>query len=150
MKKVSLDTWIQLIGMLGVLGGLIFVGLEMQQNQRIALAAQQTARVELFSNMVNSLTQVKINYQSANMTDGEFDPQRNVTHQLLWIFENDYLQSSLGLMDEGIWQSKQRVMLGNFSRCGNEVFLQRKSSLDKDLVALINAAMPDGCVYKEK
>ena len=100
--------------------------------------------------MVNSLTQVKINYQSANMTDGEFDPQRNVTHQLLWIFENDYLQYSLGLMDEGIWQSKQRVMLGNFSRCGNEVFLQRKSSLDKDLVALINAAMPDGCVYKEK
>lgn len=150
MKRVSLDTWIQLIGMLGVLGGLIFVGLEMQQNQRIALAAQQTARVELFSNMVNSLTQVKINYQSANMTDGEFDPQRNVTHQLLWIFENDYLQYSLGLMDEGIWQSKQRVMLGNFSRCGNEVFLQRKSSLDKDLVALINAAMPDGCVYKEK
>jgi hypothetical protein len=150
LKRVSLDTWIQLIGMLGVLGGLIFVGLEMQQNQRIALAAQQTARVELFSNMVNSLTQVKINYQSANMTDGEFDPQRNVTHQLLWIFENDYLQYSLGLMDEGIWQSKQRVMLGNFSRCGNEVFLQRKSSLDKDLVALINAAMPDGCVYKEK
>lgn len=150
MKRVSLDTWIQLIGMLGVLGGLIFVGLEMQQSQRIALAAQQTARVELFSNMVNSLTQVKINYQSANMTDGEFDPQRNVTHQLLWIFENDYLQYSLGLMDEGIWQSKQRVMLGNFSRCGNEVFLQRKSSLDKELVALINAAMPDGCVYKEK
>ena len=48
MKKVSLDTWIQLSGMLGLLGGLIFVGLEMQQNQRIALAAQQTARVELF------------------------------------------------------------------------------------------------------
>ena len=53
MKKISLDTWIQLVGMLSVLGGLIFVGFEMQQNQRIALAAQQTARVELFSNMVN-------------------------------------------------------------------------------------------------
>ena len=53
-------------------------------------------------------------------------------------------------MDEGIWQSKLRVMLGNFSRCGNEVFLQRKSLLDKDLVALINAAMPDDCIHKEK
>lgn len=91
MKRVSLDTWIQLLGMVGLLGGLIFVGFEMQQNQRIALAAQQIARVELFSNMVNSLTQVKINYQSANMADAEFNPQRNVTHQLLWIFENDYL-----------------------------------------------------------
>ena len=150
MKRVSLDTWIQLSGMIGLLGGLIFVGLEMQQNQRIALAAQQTARVELFSNMVNSLTESGVNYRTLSTTEDEFDPQRNVAHQLLWIFEKDYLQYSLGLMDEGIWQSKLRVMLGNFSRCGNEVFLQRKSSLDEDLVALINAAMPDDCIRKEK
>ena len=150
MRKVSLDAWIQLSGMIGLLGGLIFVGLEMQQNQRIALAAQQTARVELFSNMVNSLTESGVNYQSLNTADEVFDPQRNVRHQLLWIFENDYLQYSLGLMDESIWQSKLRVMLGNFSRCGNEVFLQRKSSLDEDLVALINAAIPDDCIHKEK
>ena len=32
MRKVSLDTWIQLIGMLGVLSGLVFVGLEMRQS----------------------------------------------------------------------------------------------------------------------
>ena len=150
MRKVSLDTWIQLSGMIGLLGGLIFVGLEMQQNQRIALAAQQTSRVELFSNMVNSLTESGVNYRPSSATEEEFDPQRNVAHQLLWIFENDYLQYSLGLMDEGIWQSKLRVMLGNFSRCGNEVFLQRKSSLDEDLVALINAAIPDDCIHEEK
>ena len=44
MKKVSLDTWIQLLGMIGVLGGLVFVGLEMQQSQRIAIASQVQAR----------------------------------------------------------------------------------------------------------
>ena len=44
MKKISLDTWIQLIGMLGVLGGLVFVGLEMQQSQRIALADTEQRR----------------------------------------------------------------------------------------------------------
>ena len=37
--KVSFDAWIQLLGMIGVLGGLIFVGLEMRQTQTIALAA---------------------------------------------------------------------------------------------------------------
>ena len=47
MKKVSLDTWIQLLGMIGLLGGLVFVGLEMQQNQTIALAAQANARTEM-------------------------------------------------------------------------------------------------------
>ena len=40
MKKVSLDTWIQLVGMLGIMGSLVFVGLEMRQTQRIALASQ--------------------------------------------------------------------------------------------------------------
>ena len=47
MKRVSLDTWIQLVGMLGVLGGLVFVGLEMRQSQLIAIGAQQQARAEL-------------------------------------------------------------------------------------------------------
>ena len=42
--KVSFDTWIQLLGMIGVLGGLIFVGLQMRQTQTIALAAQANAR----------------------------------------------------------------------------------------------------------
>ena len=44
MKKVSLDTWIQLLGMVGLLGGLIFVGLEMKQSQTIAVAGQTQAR----------------------------------------------------------------------------------------------------------
>ena len=39
MKKVSLDTWIQLLGMNGLLGGLIFFGLKMKQPQIVALAA---------------------------------------------------------------------------------------------------------------
>ena len=54
MKKVSLDTWIQLLGMVGLLGGLIFVGLEMKQSQIIALAAQQQSRTENFINILNS------------------------------------------------------------------------------------------------
>ena len=42
--KVSFEIWVQLLGMIGVLGGLIFVGLEMQQSQRIAIAGQIQAR----------------------------------------------------------------------------------------------------------
>ena len=40
MKKISLDSWVQLIGMLSVVAGLVFVGLEMQQSQKFALAGQ--------------------------------------------------------------------------------------------------------------
>ena len=44
MKKVSLDTWIHLLGMVGLLGGLVFVGLEMRQSQKIALADTEQQR----------------------------------------------------------------------------------------------------------
>ena len=46
MKKVSLDTWIQLLGMVGLLGGLVFVGLEMRQSQIIAIGNQVQARAD--------------------------------------------------------------------------------------------------------
>ena len=46
MKKVSLDTWIQLLGMVGLLGGLVFVGLEMRLSQIIAIGNQVQARAD--------------------------------------------------------------------------------------------------------
>ena len=36
--KINFDTWIQLLGMFGVIGGLTFVGLEMRQTQKMAVA----------------------------------------------------------------------------------------------------------------
>ncbi|MDG2250429.1 MAG: hypothetical protein P8N11_06255 [Gammaproteobacteria bacterium] len=38
MKKFKLEVWIQLIGMLSVVLGLLFVGLEMRQSKTIAIA----------------------------------------------------------------------------------------------------------------
>ena len=55
MKKVSLDTWIQLWGLLSVLGGLVFVGLQMHQTQRIAIAGQVQARAEILANRYAAL-----------------------------------------------------------------------------------------------
>ena len=64
MKKVSVDTWIQLLGMLGLLGGLIFVGLEMQQSQRIAVASQQQDRAAITVDVVNAFYEVDVDFQS--------------------------------------------------------------------------------------
>ena len=55
--KVSFDTWIQLLGMVGVLGGLVFVGLEMQQTQKIALGEQQQTRMQTWIGMVDAFIQ---------------------------------------------------------------------------------------------
>ena len=44
MKKVSLDVWIQLVGMLSVVASLVFVAIEIRQSQGIAIAGQIQAR----------------------------------------------------------------------------------------------------------
>ena len=106
--KVSFDTWIQLLGMVGVIGGLIFVGLEMQQSQRIALAAQHQARSEMFMDQINAHTQAGITFR--NYTADERYASINGFHALSVIFENDFVQYELGLMDEDLWEKKKVVI----------------------------------------
>ena len=57
MKKISLDTWIQLIGMLSVVAGLIFVGIEMRQTHRVALAAQQQQRAATLIEVIRTFSE---------------------------------------------------------------------------------------------
>ena len=143
MKKVSLDVFIQLIGMLGIFGGLVFVGLEMRQSQQFALAAQQTARMQVWTDMVNAFTESQINYPEAI---GDFNPESNIAHAALWIFENDYIQYNLGLMDENIWQAKMNPLRRTYNSCvGRQVYVQRKSSLDARLVDLIDSLLDEEC-----
>lgn len=62
--KVSFDVWIQFLGMLGVLGGLVFVGLEMRQSQMIAQAGQQQDRTAIFFGLIGSNNEAGIDWQS--------------------------------------------------------------------------------------
>ena len=153
MRKVSLDTWIQLLGMIGLLGGLIFVGLEMKQSQLIALAGQQANRVQLFSSMMDSNNESGIDQQKLQMILSGQSPMTedyqwivmNGLHRMWWIYENDFLQNELGLMDENIWQAKRYAMEANYNFCeGRAVFDIRKNSLDSRLVALVES-FPDDC-----
>ena len=62
MRKIDIQDLIQLLGMVGIIGSLIFVGLEMRQSQRIALAAQNQARVATVSQSVSSVTEAGFNF----------------------------------------------------------------------------------------
>ena len=76
MNKVSVDTWIQLIGMLSIVASLLFVGLEMRQSHRFALAAQQQARTEIFIDALNTMSETDVSFQ-------DFQIRRLITHTLI-------------------------------------------------------------------
>jgi hypothetical protein len=111
MKKVNLDVWIQLIGMLSIVASLIFVGMEMRQSQNIALAAQQQARTEIFTSIVNSLNEssdeslfgilVKVR-NNEQLSPSETKIAENYAFQTVWVFENDFIQYRNWLIDENV------------------------------------------------
>ena len=55
MRKIAIEDLIQLLGMIGIIGSLIFVGLEMQQTQRIAIASAQEARMNANRGYIRSM-----------------------------------------------------------------------------------------------
>ena len=60
MRKIDIQDLIQLLGMVGIIGSLIFVGLEMRQSPIIAMAAQIQERYSTVSD-----------YHISLMTEGE-------------------------------------------------------------------------------
>ena len=141
--KVSFDTWIQLVGMLGELGGLVFVGLEMQQTQNIALGEQQQTRMQTWIGMVDAFTEAGLDYQdimTGNITDQNDFAYSNLTHQSLWTMENDFIQYKLGLMSESAWQARLVAMEVIYNTCRNRpIFSVRFRMLDPEFVQLLTS-----------
>ena len=147
MKKVSLDVWIQLLGMLSVLAGLVFVGLEMRQSQRIALAAQQQERASLVTEIIGTFSETNppisfLDFLNENL-DVSNQNNRAVAETYIYrmwmVYENDYLQYELGLMDEDIWLAKLAAMRNVYSRCQyREVTARALSFSSADLLTLLD------------
>jgi hypothetical protein len=121
--KVSFDTWIQLIGMLSVLGGLIFVGLEMRQNYEIALGNQHQGRTELRAALLMSPLEGNIDAVKLEFLDWEeqTEEQRQISIQVQrfrWaLLENLFFQYNLGLISEDVWRQTEENIRRWYGRC---------------------------------
>ena len=108
MRKIDIQDLIQLLGMVGIIGSLTFVGLEMRQSHRIALAAQHQARSEMFMDQVNVHTEAGLTFRDYS------NEERYAGLNGLWaasiVFENDFVQYELGLMEEDLWEKKKAVI----------------------------------------
>ena len=84
----SLNNFLQMIGVLGVIASLIFVGLELRQSQKIALAKTQQERNTSAYDVINTFTTANIDWQSVvldNNLSNQFSKQmiarRNAYHR---------------------------------------------------------------------
>ena len=154
MKKISLDTWIQLVGMLSVVAGLIFVGIEMRQTQRVALAAQQQQRAATLIEIIGTFSEANSPLSWLDFVSKDFDVStensralgENAAYQLWMIYENDYLQYELGLMDNEIWEAKLAAMRYLVSRCQfQDVNQAALTYSNAELTALLRVVNVEEC-----
>ena len=64
MRKIDIQDLIQQLGMVGIIGSLIFVGLEMRQSQRIAMAGQQMDRTAIATSFFGAFNEAGLDWHS--------------------------------------------------------------------------------------
>ena len=154
MKEVSLDVWVQLIGLLSVVAGLAFVGFEMRQSQQIALASQQQERAALVTEIIGTFSEIDppismVDYLNEDIDISNQDRRAIIEtfiYRMWMVYENDYLQYDLGLMDEDIWQAKLASMRFMYNRCQFKEVTARVLSFSSDaLLALLVRSDTSDC-----
>ena len=152
MKKVDINILIQLLGMLSVLAGLLFVGLEMRQSQRIALAEQQQQRAAMEIENIHSFFEAGVDFDNvlrkkpAELSETESVARRLNFHNRLYIVENDFIQYQNGLMSPEVYEAKKQNLSFLMDQCDlREIFEWRKAFLSKEFLELINT-VPNKCV----
>ena len=152
MRKIPIENLIQLLGMVGIIGSLIFVGLEMRQSQRIAIAGQQLGRSALFGDLINAYTEAGGDLQSLYFEENlnySLTPEevisRNGVHSAWLLYENDFNQYSQGLMEYNVWQAKQRGTEISCNRCFAIWIYDTRAPIFSENFRSIIAKIPDEC-----
>ena len=153
MKGVSLDVWVQLIGLLSVVAGLAFIGFAMRQSQQIALASQQQERAALVTEIIGTFSEIDppismVDYLKEDIDISNQDRRailETFVYRMWMVYENDYLQYDLGLMNQDIWQAKLASIRFVYNRCQFKEVTERALSFSSDALSalLVNSDISD-------
>ena len=152
MKKMDFNDVIQLAAMVGIIASLIFVGLQMRQSQRIALAAQAQQRAAMLMDRSNAWLESGLDFQSIHFEQNydaviseSMTAMRTSAHQSWFLYENDYEQYSLGLMPDDIWQAKLRGIDRVYNICEVRQIYQSRAVMFSNNFRAIVESLPNKC-----
>lgn len=105
--------WLQIIGQFGVVASLMFVGLQMKQEQEIALSAAYQARTATLIDFLTSMATDEVTRSAFSKTNGnitDMTPDERVASVMIGMAGRELLQNSQyqyarGYLDEEHWQT---------------------------------------------
>ena len=91
--------------------------------KKVALAAQQQSRTEVLVDIISGFDEGDSSFVEyiSGIVDGTYSEDtttvRDATWQIWMLYENDFLQYKLGLMDPNIWEAKLISTLTIYNAC---------------------------------
>lgn len=123
MDSAKLNDWLQVIGLFGVIASLIFVGLQMKQDQEIALSSAYQSRADastqLWSDMAANLALIEAEVKSEELGYDSLTPQEKAllaysAQAWLHLFENVHFQYVNGFISEEHWRRSREAFKPDF------------------------------------
>lgn len=138
MSRDSIKEWLEIVGMIAIVGSLIFVGLQMRQAQEISMSQayqSRTAAVVEWNTAFAANPAALSAYRKAaddaadDITAGEYEALSRTLAGLFFLFDNAYYQYRNGFVSEEFW-GMTRASLKNQMRnpATRAVFLERVES----------------------
>jgi len=121
--SISFSTIANYLGTAGIIGSLIFVGLELRQSHQIALAGQVQARNAMLSNFIMSPLQgnekalALWDSVEVPITTEEQHIRNQITRHRVLTGTNAWQQYELGLLSEDAWSQAERRTRGLWIDC---------------------------------
>ena len=112
--------WLQILGQFGVVASLLFVGLQMKQEQEIALSAAYQARTATLNDFLtavatNDVARSAMMKGFSSSSDTEFTVDERFAFAMLSsagreLLQNSQYQYANGYLDEEHWQTVRRLI----------------------------------------
>ena len=110
--------WLQIIGQFGVVASLIFVGMQMKQDQEIALSAAYQARTATLIEFLTAMATDDVTrsaFAKAGSSINELTPDEATAAIMInmagrELMQNSHYQYNKGYLDEEHWQSVRRII----------------------------------------
>ena len=148
---MKIERFVNVAGVIGLIASLLFVGLELRQSQRIALASQIQARAQM--NVDRMIASLEGNLDALRLfTPSSFDYTELTDEEKLiadtlqrWRFamlENNFTQYQMGLFSEEYWVQTEKRIESFYNICElRGVIGEQTASFQRYLDSL-----PDKCV----
>ena len=151
---MNIEKLINVVGVLGVIASLIFVGLELRQSQQIALGAAAQARLDALAAPRLAVLQTAPNAFKAPSGNISFEEYEVLTddEKVIWELrsstgtlnlQNAWMQNELGLMPEVLWEQAEERAIGGWANCLVRPILL--SQLTADFQAYLETKVPTVC-----